>query len=322
LSNNVVENVVELVCPTCKSILYCSDIELYCSVCNRHCPIIDGIPSFTDVDRFYEGRFVHTRRIRRDLFSKLISRVKEVFFDISYYRPRFLKKCFDNKHGIVLDLGCGGGNEFLTTIGSVVGIDLSLSSLQGARNIYNQVIHANATELPFDDETFDYIVSLDLLGHIPTQYKGAIISELYRVLKIGGETVHYIETDSCHPLFRFAKKTPELFQKYFIENVGGHYGLEYPSEVTVRFRNSGFKPIYEQTAWSFFWPLEAYINFFDNEYRKQLEVIDTVVTISKIFRANKALKVIANCAMGICSEFISPFMKLDYKQGVLCCYSK
>ncbi|MBC8232623.1 methyltransferase domain-containing protein [bacterium] len=315
-------NVVELICPTCKSILHSSDTELRCIICNKYYPIIDGIPSFTDRDRFYEGRFLHTRRLRKDAFSKLISRFRIVFPDIGYYRQRFLKKCFDNKRGIVLDLGCGGGNELLTTIGPVVGIDLSLLSLQGARNIYNQVVHANATELPFNDETFDYIISLDLLGHIPIQYKNAFISEVYRVLKRGGETVHYIETDSRHPLFQFAKKTPELFQKYFIESVGGHYGLEYPSDVIARFRNSGFKSIYEQGAWGFFWPLEAYVNFFDNEYRKQSEIIDMMVMISKAFRNNRALKIVADCAMGICSKLISPFMNLDYRQGILCCYRK
>lgn len=311
-----------MVCPTCKSILFRSDKNLYCADCNSYYPIIGGIPSFTDTNRFYEGKFLHTHQLRKDLFSKIISRLKEIFFDISYYRPRFLKKCFANKHGIVLDLGCGGGNEFLTTIGPVVGVDLSLSSLQSARNIYAQVAHANVLELPFGDETFDYIISLDLLGHIPSKFKNSFILELYRVLKKGGETAHYIETDSYHPLFQFAKKTPELFQKYFIEDIGGHYGLEYPSEVTVRFRDLGFKKIYEQTAWGFFWPIDAYINFFDNEYRKQSKIIDKIVMISKMFRTNKVLKVLADCIMGICSKPVSYFMEFDYKQGVLCCYRK
>lgn len=63
----------------------------------------------------------------------------------------------------------------------------------------------------------------------------AILGEIYRVLKPGGKIIHIIENDSTNLWFRIAHRYPDLFQKYFIEKIGGHVGLDLPSACVRRF---------------------------------------------------------------------------------------
>ena len=98
--------------------------------------------------------------------------------------------------GAVLDLGCGAGN-LLCTLGillgeeaSCVGIDLSHEMLAVAQAKiadcpHTYVIQTDVTQpLPFADETFDLVASLNLLQEVsaPT----LVLEEVYRILKPGG----------------------------------------------------------------------------------------------------------------------------------------
>lgn len=94
----------------------------------------------------------------------------------------------------VLDVACGFGNTAITArrMGAkVTGIDITpelLSLAQEEETIagFNDIIwkEGNAEELPFDDETFDAVLST--FGHMfaPNQEKTA--KEMIRVLKKGG----------------------------------------------------------------------------------------------------------------------------------------
>lgn len=53
--------------------------------------------------------------------------------------------------------------------------------------------------------------------------------------------IHIIETDANNWHFRFAHRYPDLFQKYFVESIGGHFRLELPSKAIARIENNGFK---------------------------------------------------------------------------------
>jgi len=91
----------------------------------------------------------------------------------------------------ILDIGCGGGllTSYLAAAGhEVTGIDLSEKSLEVAKRkdhqgkIYYQ--KADASNLPFEDESFQVVSAMDLLEHVP-DYQ-AVIKEGARVLKKGG----------------------------------------------------------------------------------------------------------------------------------------
>lgn len=96
----------------------------------------------------------------------------------------------------ILDLGCGTG-DLLRTLGTLlgeeaccVGIDLSREMLAVAQAKIADCPHTYAIQtdvtqpLPFADETFDLVASLNLLQEVsaPT----LVLEEVYRILKPGG----------------------------------------------------------------------------------------------------------------------------------------
>src|SRR5436190_19697448 len=69
----------------------------------------------------------------------------------------------------ILDAGCGSGRNMveLTAFGTVDGIDIAPVSVRQAlaRGIGN-VTQGSLDELPYDDDAFDLITSLDVIEHI------------------------------------------------------------------------------------------------------------------------------------------------------------
>lgn len=96
----------------------------------------------------------------------------------------------------VLDLGCGTG-DLLCTLGILtgeeahcVGVDLSREMLAVAQAKIvdcpqTSVIQTDVTQpLPFADETFDLVASLNLLQEVSAP--SLVLEEVYRILKPGG----------------------------------------------------------------------------------------------------------------------------------------
>jgi ubiquinone/menaquinone biosynthesis C-methylase UbiE len=98
----------------------------------------------------------------------------------------------------VLDIGCGQGEYLLTMAkmgASVAGQDLSEESVTKGRNLLKEeglvgeVKLGDATQLDFPDNYFDKAFSSDFFEHITLEQKRKVISEVYRVLKPGGQLV-------------------------------------------------------------------------------------------------------------------------------------
>jgi 2-polyprenyl-3-methyl-5-hydroxy-6-metoxy-1,4-benzoquinol methylase len=90
----------------------------------------------------------------------------------------------------VLEIGCGNGSmtNFLSSLGcDVVAIDLNETYLKTARKRFPHLKFRNMSgdDLKFEDNTFDIVVSFDLLEHIP-EVKSHVF-EVKRVLKSNGE---------------------------------------------------------------------------------------------------------------------------------------
>jgi SAM-dependent methyltransferase len=84
----------------------------------------------------------------------------------------------------ILDIGCGTGAtlDHLKRLGEVQGIDLSQIPLSYAcRRGHNRVLRASATELPFENDSFELVTALDVIEHLDDDIKG--LSEIRRVLK-------------------------------------------------------------------------------------------------------------------------------------------
>ena len=98
----------------------------------------------------------------------------------------------------VLDVGCGSGNLTLTAkrsagrLGSVYGIDAAPEMIDVARMKAGQagadVVFEVAVieELPFEDSTFDVVISRLVMHHLPDDLKQMAFAEIYRVLKPKG----------------------------------------------------------------------------------------------------------------------------------------
>jgi len=104
-----------------------------------------------------------------------------------------LAKTFINDKDDVLDIGCGNGRFFEIVEkknANYTGIDNSEKLLKIAKDKYGikaKFLLANAISLPFENNSFDIVVSFAVLHHIPSkELREKFIKESFRVLKKDG----------------------------------------------------------------------------------------------------------------------------------------
>ncbi len=94
----------------------------------------------------------------------------------------------------VLDIACGTGvltEQFVRMGANVTAIDLTPKAVELTKKrlalygLVANVIEGDAQEMPFADNTFDYVCAWGCLMHMPRTEKA--ISEIHRVLKPGGK---------------------------------------------------------------------------------------------------------------------------------------
>jgi len=132
----------------------------------------------------------------------------------------------------VLDLGCSASRlGVLKSIPGVelYGIDITDSAFEQARAIgYDHLVPHDILSLPFPDNMFDYVVSLDVLGHIEAPGKGRLMREIRRVLRPGGFTLHGIEEGNID----YTQMTDALVEYIGID---GHVGLQTIAQIRELF---------------------------------------------------------------------------------------
>jgi SAM-dependent methyltransferase len=191
-----------------------------------------------DLAEFYRTKFVSDEVLDARYFNPLDR------FDMRFARSMWV---YDNVRAgsTVLDLGCGAGMLALLKRKGVVltGVDVSPECvLASRRNGYDVALAATLSHLPFADQSFDYVVSLDVLGHVGFEDKDAVLGEVKRVLRHGGVTMHGIEcTDRSSQKDYDEMSAAEL--RRFIE-VDGHVGLEEEQEHGERFLR-----FFQHVAW-------------------------------------------------------------------------
>lgn len=112
---------------------------------------------------------------------------------------RYRKQVLEGVSGSVLEIGAGTGLNFehypkaielVTTVDPNPGMSAKARKRSSTHNIKTDFHQITAEKLPFEDDTFDFVVSTWTLCSIPNVQ--AALSEVCRVLKPGGR-FHYVE---------------------------------------------------------------------------------------------------------------------------------
>ena len=153
----------------------------------------------------------------------------------------------------VLEIGCGAGYgleiihsyaEMITTV------DIDESSLTYAQNKYDQpninFIHADILEgIKFEDNSFDYVISFQVIEHFTHKNVKKYLSEIQRVLKPGGKAFFTTPNrntrllpgqkpiNTYHPT-EYSKKSLERLLNKTFESVE-IFGLKSSSEIEAMF---------------------------------------------------------------------------------------
>jgi SAM-dependent methyltransferase len=137
--------------------------------------------------------------------------------------------------GRCLDLGCGCGHALplLEAAGwDTTGVEISQGQLARARERGKNVVHADAHALPFEDGSFDAVVSI--LTHTDFDDARLAFAEAARVLRSGGVFVYA----GVHPVFASPFALPQkdgttLFQPGY-RVAGWHTVSRYPDRPGIR----------------------------------------------------------------------------------------
>jgi ubiquinone/menaquinone biosynthesis C-methylase UbiE len=299
-----------------KPFLTISENHLSCG--SHQIPVVKSIPRFVN-DSGYASSFGSQWNLFRTTQLDSVS-------GLSISRER-LERCIypitsaELEGKKVLEIGCGAGRftEILLASGAdVVSVDLSNAVDANRENFpisrRHAIAQADASSLPFADETFDLSICLGVLQH--TADPNAVAHSMYRVTKNGGYIVfdHYRATLSfltrMLPLYRFALKimaikdsvqfTARLVQVFFPihKNLGRHrvgYALlSRISPIVTYFHSYPSLTLEQQREWSI---LDTHDSLFD--FHKRLHSRKTLNRWLKRLRLNPSRIVIGGIGLEV-----------------------
>jgi SAM-dependent methyltransferase len=155
-------------------------------------PVVAGIPRFVEGELYVANfGFEWIRHARTQLDSASSDESERTFRAKTGFTPD------DLRGRSVLDAGCGMGrfSDVASRWGArVVAIDLSRAVEAADRNIGNRqnvdIAQADIFNLPFAEETFDYIFSIGVLHHTPDTK--AAFDNLPKLLRKGGKIAMWV----------------------------------------------------------------------------------------------------------------------------------
>lgn len=177
---------------------------------------------------------------------EIISKTRERMYDENFKSREdyliFLRHMFEyefaknniKKNSFVLDIGCGGGygTHLLSKHAkNIVGLDIDKDTISKISNRYSSencfFKLFDGTTIPYNDETFEVIVSFHVIEHIYDDLN--FISEIHRVLKKDG--IFIISTPN--KTLR-VKNNGKLFNEFHIRE---YYPIEFRKLLENKFSN-------------------------------------------------------------------------------------
>ena len=182
----------ELVCPNCNISLIKEADSLNCKKCKGRYPIKEKIPRFVN-----EIKGINKESSERFGYKWQKNKVIN-----DYYKNNFLdeikplnRNFFKNK--IILDAGCGIGipTYCMYKMGAkkICSADISSSVEIVESNIKNNpgiIVQADIYKMPFKKESFDLVVCVAVLQHLPEKNKA--VEELLSFVKPGGALILWV----------------------------------------------------------------------------------------------------------------------------------
>lgn len=170
-------------------------------------------------------------------YDEMFSRMDK--FKRNAYREELRKEqaaLIDDVNARILDVGCGDG-IMLTELGDkAIGLDISNEALKFApENIRDRLRQGCATELPFDNESFDTVLLLNMIEHLTPNDAKKALSEANRVCAKNGQII----ISTC---IRVPKKfeitldmskylhSPTHLKEYFVEELDAMLSEHFTTE--------------------------------------------------------------------------------------------
>lgn len=251
---------VALACPIDHAPLVVSEdsSSWKCSACGRRYPVVGDVIRFMGAnDSFYEGAYLN--QVHFVPRSEKWHSVWPLWLINNGYVWRVRKHVPEGS--VVLELGCAGGIAYFSTRYRMIGLDVSMASLQTAATHYEKCIQADASRgIPLEDGSVDAAASSFFWEHIPAGDKRVILAELRRVLRARGKIVFLYDVETDNPLVASMRRMrPALYEAEFIER-DGHLGYQTPGQNKEIFESEGFRivehlglersPLQATTVWA------------------------------------------------------------------------
>lgn len=183
---NLREIISLLACPECKNEILLENEKLFCPVCGRKYPLIDGIPVFGfNEDETYWKEFFNGISEKKGNSEEANAYFNRKSFEFT--KSILLNAIGDLKGKKIVDIGCGTGHAtyFLSKNNILIGVDISFKILLHARNKGLYPVQSSATKLPLKSSSFEIIICNNLLQTVPEGE--AVLDEIERITSKGGK---------------------------------------------------------------------------------------------------------------------------------------
>jgi len=168
--------------------------------------------------------------------------------------------------GKLLNLGCAHGPDFLPFNQGfdLYGVDFSTEMLKFARkysqkfNFTVNLMVADVRQLPFQDEAFDWAISVATYHHIMgKEEKQTALNELRRVLKPGGEAFITV-WNRWQPRFWFSQRHIDMPWRTRSQILYRHYYLFSYPELEKLVKKAGFEVLKSSPESSYRLPVKLF----------------------------------------------------------------
>jgi SAM-dependent methyltransferase len=96
----------------------------------------------------------------------------------------------------ILEVGSGAAGITAFLKFPVVGIDPAFERTEALGTPYLTRVEGSADALPFDDGSFDIVLSVEMLEHVPAAARADALREMFRVLRPGGRMIVTFPADA------------------------------------------------------------------------------------------------------------------------------